>query len=36
VILTTRVLDGVRHRTITRAYRKWRRPTVKSGGTLGP
>jgi hypothetical protein len=34
VILTQRVLDGVRHGTITRAYRKWRRPTVKSGGTL--
>jgi hypothetical protein len=34
VILTQAVLDGIRHGTITRAYRRWRRPTVKSGGTL--
>ena len=34
MILTQGVLDGIRHGTITRAYRRWRRPTVKSGGTL--
>jgi hypothetical protein len=34
VILTQGVLDGIRHGIITRAYRRWRRPTVKTGGTL--
>ena len=27
-------LDGIRSGTITLAFRKWRRPSVKSGGTL--
>ena len=34
MILTQREIDGLRHGTITRAYRRWRRPTVKTGGTL--
>jgi hypothetical protein len=34
MILTQGVLDGIRHGTISRAYRRWRRPTVKTGGTL--
>jgi len=28
------VLDGIRAGTITLAFRRWRRPTVRSGGTL--
>ncbi len=28
------VLQGIRNGTITMAFRRWRRPTVKSGGTL--
>jgi hypothetical protein len=27
-------LDGIRNGTITLAFRKWRRPSVKAGGTL--
>jgi hypothetical protein len=27
-------LDGIREGTITVAFRRWRRPTVRSGGTL--
>ena len=34
MILTPGELDGLRQGTITRAYRRWRRPTVKTGGTL--
>jgi len=34
VILEQKVLDGVRQGAITLAFRRWRRPTVRSGGTL--
>ncbi len=34
MILTTRELDGIAAGTITCAFRRWRRPSVKSGGTL--
>jgi hypothetical protein len=34
VILTGEVLEGIRRGAITCAFRRWRRPSVKSGGTL--
>jgi hypothetical protein len=34
MLLRTHVLDGIRNGTITLAFRRWRRPTVRSGGTL--
>jgi hypothetical protein len=34
VILRSALLDGIRDGTITLAFRRWRRPTVRSGGTL--
>jgi hypothetical protein len=34
VILTRDVLDGIARGTISCAFRRWRRPSVKSGGTL--
>lgn len=34
VILSQHTLDGITTGRITRAFRRWRRPTVKTGGTL--
>ena len=34
MLLRSHVLDGIRNGTITLAFRRWRRPTVRSGGTL--
>ena len=34
MILRQKSLDGVRDGTITLAFRRWRRPTVRTGGTL--
>jgi hypothetical protein len=34
VILRRQVLDGIAAGTITVAFRRWRRPTVRAGGTL--
>jgi hypothetical protein len=34
VILRRSVLDGIAAGTITFAFRRWRRPTVRTGGTL--
>ena len=34
MLLRSHVLDGVRNGTISLAFRRWRRPTVRSGGTL--
>jgi hypothetical protein len=34
MIFRQRFLDGIRAGTITVAFRRWRRPTVRSGGTL--
>jgi hypothetical protein len=34
MIFRQRFLDGIRAGTVTLAFRRWRRPTVRSGGTL--
>jgi hypothetical protein len=34
MLFRQRFLDGIRDGTITLAYRRWRRPTVRAGGTL--
>jgi hypothetical protein len=34
MIFRQRILDGIGDGTITLAFRRWRRPTVRSGGTL--
>jgi hypothetical protein len=34
MILRQRFLEGIQKGTITLAFRRWRRPSVKSGGTL--
>lgn len=34
MLLPQRTLDGLRDGSITLAFRRWRRPTVRSGGTL--
>src|SRR5688572_13303065 len=34
MIFRQRFLEGIRNGTITLAFRRWRRPTVRSGGTL--
>lgn len=34
MLLRKEVLDGIRAGTITLAFRRWRRPSVRSGGTL--
>lgn len=34
MLLRSHVLSGIRNGTVTLAFRRWRRPTVKSGGTL--
>jgi hypothetical protein len=34
VLFRRRFLEGIRAGTITVAFRRWRRPTVRSGGTL--
>jgi hypothetical protein len=34
MIFRHQVLEGIRNKTITVAFRRWRRPTVRSGGTL--
>jgi hypothetical protein len=34
VIIRRRFLDGVQKGTVTLAFRRWRRPSVKPGGTL--
>jgi hypothetical protein len=34
MIFRQQVLEGIRSGTITVAFRRWRRPTVRSGGTL--
>jgi hypothetical protein len=34
VIFRRRFLDGLQKATVTLAFRRWRRPSVKSGGTL--
>jgi hypothetical protein len=34
MLLRSHVLNGIRHGTITLAFRRWRRPTVRTGGTL--
>jgi hypothetical protein len=34
VIIRRRFLDGIQNGTVTLAFRRWRRPSVKSGGTL--
>src|SRR5262245_8602573 len=34
MLLRTHVLNGIRDGTITLAFRRWSRPTVRSGGTL--
>ncbi len=34
MIFRQRFLDGIREGTITVAFRRWRRPSVRSGGTL--
>ena len=34
MLLRSHVLDGIRDGTITLAFRRWRRPTVRTGGTL--
>lgn len=34
MLLTSRELDGITHGRITQAFRRWTRPTVKTGGRL--
>src|SRR5262245_60135516 len=34
MIFRQKFLDGIRHGTVTLAFRRWRRPSVRSGGTL--
>lgn len=34
MLLRSDILQGIRSGTITLAFRRWRRPTVRSGGTL--
>ncbi len=34
MLFQQRFVDGIRSGTITLAFRRWRRPTVRSGGTL--
>jgi hypothetical protein len=34
VIIRRRFLDGIQKGTVTLAFRRWRRPSVRSGGTL--
>lgn len=34
MIFKQHALDGIRARTVTLAFRRWTRPTVKAGGTL--
>jgi len=34
MLFRQRFLDGIKAGAITRAFRRWRRPTVKTGGTL--
>jgi hypothetical protein len=34
MIFRQKFLDGIRDGTITLAFRRWRRPSVRSGGTL--
>ena len=34
MLLRRSILDGIRSGSITLAFRRWRRPTVKTGGTL--
>jgi hypothetical protein len=34
MIIRQRFLEGIRNGTVTLAFRRWRRPSVKSGGTL--
>ena len=34
MIICRRFLDGIQKGTVTLAFRRWRRPSVKSGGTL--
>jgi len=34
VIFRQRFLDGIKNGSVTIAFRRWRRPSVKSGGTL--
>ncbi len=34
MLLRTNILNGIRDGTITVAFRRWRRPTVRTGGTL--
>ena len=34
MLLNGKTLEGIADGTITVAYRRWRRPTVKPGGTL--
>jgi hypothetical protein len=35
LIFRREFLDGIRRGAITLAFRRWRRPTVRGGGTLG-
>src|SRR6187551_837576 len=34
MLFRQKFLDGIRDGTITLAFRRWRRPTVRAGGTL--
>jgi len=34
MLFRQRFLDGIRDGTVTLAFRRWRRPSVRSGGTL--
>ncbi len=34
MLLHSHILEGIRDGTITLAFRRWRRPTVRTGGTL--
>src|SRR5687768_2280271 len=34
MLFRQRFLDGIRAGTVTLAFRRWRRPTVRTGGTL--
>ena len=34
MLFRQRFLDGIRDGTITLAFRRWRRPSVRAGGTL--
>jgi hypothetical protein len=34
MIFRQKFLDGIRDGTVTLAFRRWRRPSVRAGGTL--